>query len=277
MKRLRKDLDFQKTYGDVPVSFEDRVQAALRKTAQESQQTETPTVQRRPYLRMAIVVAALLALTATAVAAVLSRTAQMYLGPHGLGGPDSQVVVDMHNGTVSYAGQSKRLGDVLFTLDDVVWGENDLYATGTYRVVDNPNLYLVGFGTWGSHPYIPFGANWEDATMTIAEYAAANNLQLIDATISMDGYLDENGEYVSGTRSFYSYEESEGVHRFGLMLFLDPEQMQDVRNSGSRFCFTLSVYAYDETDHVADPENGDDWNVVSFISDEWVLSLPEEK
>ena len=277
MKRLRQDLDFKKTYGSVPESFEARVQATLRKTASESHRAEATTIHHRPYLRMAIDIAALLALTATAVAAMVSRTKDWYLGPNGLGGPDSQVAVDMENGTVSFAGQSARLGDVIFTLDDVVWGESDLYATGTYRLAEGvEGKLLVRDGDWGSRLYAPFGTDPEEATMTYAEYAEANGLQLMDAKISMDGYFDADGEMRASDHAFYASEESPGVHRFGLMLLLTPERMQAARDGGSRFSFTLTVYEYDELNHMADVENGDDWNVVSRISDTWVLTLPEE-
>ena len=277
MKKLRQDLDFEKTYGSVPESFEACVQATLRKTALEASQAGTTAVQRRPFLRMAIVVAALLALTATAVAAMYSRTKDWYLGPNGLGGPDSQVAVDMENGTVSFAGQSTQLGDVIFTLDDVVWGESDLYATGTYRLAEGvEGKLLVRDGDWGSRLYAPFGTDPADATMTYAEYAEANSLQLMDATISMDGYFDADGEMHTSDRAFYSSEESPGVHRFGLMLLLTPERVQAARDGGARFRFTLTVYEYDESNHIADVENGDEWNVVSSIHDTWILTLPEE-
>ena len=277
MKKLRQDLDFKKTYGSVPESFEDRVRVALRKTSPEAQPIETATVQRRPYLRMVILVAALLALTATAVAAMVSRTKDWYLGPNGLGGPDSQVAVDMENGTVSFAWQSTQLGDVIFTLDDVVWGESDLYATGTYRLAEGvEGKLLVRDGDWGSRLYAPFGTDPAEATMTYAEYAEANALRLMDAKISMDGYFDADGELRTSDRAFYSSEESPGVHRFGLMLLLTPERVQAARDGGSRFRFTLTVYEYDESNHIADVENGDEWNEVSRIEDVWVLTLPEE-
>ncbi|MCH5286859.1 MAG: hypothetical protein J1E43_05530 [Christensenellaceae bacterium] len=276
MKKLRQDLDFTKTYGSVPASFEERVMKTLRDTAPTEQPAETVPVRRRPYLRIVIVVAVLLALTATAVAAMLSRTAEMYLGPHGLGGSDSQIAVDMQNGSVAYAGQSMQLGNVLFTLDDAVWGEEDIYATGTYQVVGDTNELLVGFGLLPSHAYSPFGTDREDTTMTYLEYAEANSLQLIGAEIFMKGYLDANGEGVSGDSSFYSYEESEGVHRFGLMLFLTPEKMQAAREAGSRFQFTLTVYQYDESGRPTDPDDTDIWNATSWISDEWEVSLPGE-
>lgn len=274
MKQLRHDLNFQQTYGDVPERFE----AKVRQTLQELNAPEEAPVHRALSPRMAIVVAALLlALTATAVAAVLSRTAEMYLGPHGVGGPDSQVKIDMRDGAAAYAGQSKRLGDVVFTLDDAVWGEEDLYATGTYRLADGvSDRLLVGFDSWGTRLYAPFGSDAAEATLTYAEYAEQNGLQLTDAVVNMVGYLDENGELISGDRSFYSYEESEGVHRFGLMLFLTPEKLQAARDAGSRFKLVLTVYEYDETGHVADPEEGDNWHVSSQLDDTWVLTLPEE-
>lgn len=264
MKKLRHDLDFKQAYGDVPEAFDTKVRDTLIRLNEAPQ---TPTVHRRPYLRMAVVVALLLALTATAVAAVLSRTAEMYLGPHGLGDASSQIAVDMQNGTVSYAGQSKRLGNVVFTLDDAVWGEEDIYATGTYRVTGDAQELLIGFDLLPSHPYGDTGATYLD-------YAAETGVQLIGAEIFMDGFLDADGTLISGDSSFYSYEESEGVHRFGLMLFLTPEKIEAAREAGSRFQFRLTVEQYDESGF--DPVDTDLWNASDSIKDTWILALPEE-
>ena len=264
MKKLRHDLDFKKAYGDVPDYFDNKVRQTLMTL---NNADEAPAARRRPHLRMAIVVAALLALTATAVAAVLSRTAQMYLGPHGLGDASSQIAVDMHNGTVSYAGQNKQLGHVLFTLDDAVWGEEDVYATGTYQVVDDAQELLIGFGLLPKHTY-------ESAGITYLEYAKQHGIQLIGAEIFMNGFVDGNGELITGDSSFYSYEESEGVHRFGLMLFLTPEKIKAARETGSRFQFRLTVEQYDESGF--DPVDTDIWNASDLIEDTWILSLPEE-
>lgn len=264
MKKLRHDLDFTKTYGDVPDYFDAKVHETLQ-TLNDAE--EALAVHRRPYLRAAVLVALLLALTATAVAAVLSRTAQMYLGPHGLGDASSQIAVDMRSGTVSYAGQSKRLGNVVFTLDDAVWGETDIYATGTYRVSDDARELLIGFGLLPSHPYGDTGATYLD-------WAAETGAQLIGAEIFMNGFLDADGTLITGDSSFYSYEESEGVHRFGLMLFLTPEKIEAARAVGSRFQFRLTVEKYDETGF--DPEETDIWHASDWITDTWVLSLPEE-
>ena len=264
MKKLRHDLEFQKTYGDVPEYFDTKVLETLQALGEAE---ETPVIRRRPYLRVAIVVAMLLALTVTAVAAVLSRTAQMYLGPHGLGDSSSQITSDMQNGTVAYAGQSKRLGNVLFTLDDAVWGEEDIYATGTYQVVGGADELLVGFGLLPSHEYGSSGR-------TYLEYAEETGMRLIGAESFMNGFLGTDGTLVTGDSSFYSYEESEGVHRFGLMLFLTPEKMQAAREAGSQFQFTLTVYQYDESGF--DPVDTDLWHAASWISDTWKLALPEE-
>lgn len=264
MKKLRHDLDFKQTYGDVPDYFDAKVHETLQAL---NEAEEATAVRRRPYLRMAIVVAVLLALTATAVAAVLSRTAEMYLGPHGLGDASSQIATDMHNGTIAYAGQSKQLGHVLFTLDDAVWGEEDIYATGTYQIVGDANELLIGFGLLPSHEYASSGK-------TYLAYADATDMQLIGAEIFMNGFLDADGTLITGDSSFYSYEESEGVHRFGLMLFLTPEKLQAAREAGSRFQFTLSVYQYDESGF--DPEETDIWHASDLITDTWVLSLSEE-
>ena len=281
MKKLRHDLDFTKTYGSVPESFETRVRATLNKTAQEAQSTEAATVQRRPVLRVAIVVAVLLALTATAVAAMYSRTKEWYLGPHGLHDPEMRIASDMENGTVSYAGQSKQLGGLVFTIDDVVWGENDLYATGTYRLADDPTLMILPDMTAPTMPYAPFGTDPGEDAMSYLSYAESNGLRLVGARVSMNGYLDADGAVHTSDSSFYAYEESEGVHRFGLMFFIDPERMQAARAAGSRFRFTLPVYEYDESGRPEDMDEGswisDDWNPSGWVSDDWVLALPEEE
>ena len=137
----------RKVYGDVPQSFEHRVQYALHNT-----QKQKHPVRRMP-LRTALIVLILLALAGAACAAVLSRTADWFGAFYGQSWKDAAL-----SGDVDQSHPTARLGDVTYTLDDVIVTgialdeggmsvtENDcryILATGTIRPAPGANVVLV--------------------------------------------------------------------------------------------------------------------------------------
>lgn len=102
-------IDFKQAFGDVPDSFANRVTQTLR------QLDDGARPKSRVPLRTAIVVAVLLALTVTALAAVLSHTVDWFGSFYG-----DDIRQKLEEGALAPGGQSVRVGDVIFTLNDAV-------------------------------------------------------------------------------------------------------------------------------------------------------------
>ena len=114
MKRL-EDIDFRKTYGDVPESFQHRVQYALRRTEEEK------AVKRKAMSSLVVILYAILAVAA-AVAASIPGTTEWFRQFYGDAFGDKAA-----QGVSVPGGQSHSFGGVTVTLGDVVltnMGEN---------------------------------------------------------------------------------------------------------------------------------------------------------
>ena len=91
----------RRVYGDVPQSFEHRVQYALHNTQKQKRSV------RRISLRTALIVLMLLTLAGAACAAVLSRTADWFGAFYGQAWKDAAL-----SGDVDQSHPTARLGDV---------------------------------------------------------------------------------------------------------------------------------------------------------------------
>ncbi|MGN1018750.1 MAG: hypothetical protein ACI4O7_00115 [Aristaeellaceae bacterium] len=148
MKQL-SDVDFRQAFGDVPESFSNRVQYALRRTEEDSRM-------KRATFRTAALVLALVMLAATALAAaVVSRTTDFFGGFYG-----EEKRQQLEGGDAVPGGQSHRVGDVVCTLGDVIaveetvtcagedgetftFGTVALYGTGVIAPAPDANVVLM--------------------------------------------------------------------------------------------------------------------------------------
>lgn len=123
--------ELQSMYGSTPASFRCRIQQSL------SQHPKQQAVHSHP-LRLALVTALVLMLTAAVGMAALSpRVAELF---GGLYGEDRKA--EMMAGEIAHSGQSFRLGDVIYTLEEVVYIDNGLYGVGFIRPA-NENVVLL--------------------------------------------------------------------------------------------------------------------------------------
>ena len=131
MKRLT-DIDFQKTYGEPPESFQRRVAYALRQTEEEK-----PV--KKFTLRTAILVAIMvLALGAVAYAAITSQTADIFGWFYGAEKKD-----ELMTGDIAPTRQSTQLGDVVYTLEDIVYKNGDIYGSGFIKPAEGASIVLI--------------------------------------------------------------------------------------------------------------------------------------
>lgn len=215
--------DFTKTYGDVPVSFSHRVESTLR----QCQKEEKRPMKRKTYT---IILAAVLclALTTTAIAAVLSNTVDFFNLHYG-----ERFREELEGGRHVTGGQSTEVSGVVFTLSDAVisdhetlyidedgneaaistlgfWatgfaaaaeGENIILLAGDDYSVNDPAGYALYYGDM--YPAAPEGAK------TYAELAQEKGATIRVVRVIPNGILDENGDMYPTTpgASFIPHED----------------------------------------------------------------------
>ena len=135
MKSMQS-IDFKQTYGDPPQSFQNRVQYALRRTEEQK-------MAKKISLRTAaIALALLLALGGVAYAVYEGVTADIFGWFYG-----GDMKQELQDGDVASMGQSRRLGDVVYTVEEMVYkteGEfQGLYGVVRISPAEGANIVLM--------------------------------------------------------------------------------------------------------------------------------------
>ena len=184
----------QAVYGDVPESFQHRVQYALRHTQEE----ERPV--KRFTLRTALITLLLVAIVGAAVAAVASITADRFGEFYGEKYKDALL-----QGDIDTTLRTRQVGDVIYELDDVIVtgitldneednrGEDPMsisdemcsriYATGTMRAAEGTTApvacaALDGEGACPREETCTTVAFWAGLDRAIEDYV--DNITLAD-------------------------------------------------------------------------------------------------
>ena len=255
----------RKVYGDVPQSFEYRVQYALHNT-----QKQKHPVRRMP-LRTALIVLILLALAGAACAAVLSRTADWFGAFYGQSWKDAAL-----SGDVDQSHPTARLGDVTYTLDDVIVTgialdeggmsvtENDcryILATGTIRPAPGANVVLVPEDCELDEPSGPNG-------VTVLERAEAQGAKILCVRVTANGLVTSSGQPFTwtddeGHTRYPDIGYDEMMQEDGSILF-SMEIVLDESVLARQDTYTLSVYIANhevsrEGEHLMDTRVSEDW------------------
>ena len=124
--------ELKRMYGSTPHSFSQRIEQTLC-TAQQPQRSHGGR------LRVAaVVLAAVMLLSATALALFHSQVAEIF-GMHFGEAKKEELLA----GRIAVSGESKTLGDVVFTLDEVTYVDDGLYAVGHMRPAAGANVLLM--------------------------------------------------------------------------------------------------------------------------------------
>ena len=255
----------RKVYGDVPQSFEHRVQYALHNT-----QKQKHPVRRMP-LRTALIVLILLALAGAACAAVLSRTADWFGAFYGQSWKDAAL-----SGDVDQSHPTARLGDVTYTLDDVIVTgialdeggmsvtENDcryILATGTIRPAPGANVVLVPEDCELDEPSGPNG-------VTVLERAEAQGAKILCVRVTANGLVTSSGQPFTwtddeGHTRYPDIGYDEMMQEDGSILF-SMEIVLDESVLARQDAYTLSVYIANhevsrEGAHLMETRISEDW------------------
>lgn len=198
--------DWRMAYEPLPPQLETRVKRALAALDDASK--------RRFQVRTAVLVLALvLALCGVACAVFESRTVELFGRFYGEG-----TKRELLSGDLAGVGQSVRLGEVVYTLDDAVYKDGTVYASGTIRPADGVNVVLLAEDYSVNDPagYLLFYGEEEipDDAPTYAELAQERGAKILHVDAIANGVLEENGELNASSIGYGALPQRDGTIRF---------------------------------------------------------------
>ena len=271
MKQLR-DVDFQRTFGDVPESFSRRVQYALRRTEEEPRM-------KKATLRTAVLVTALVLLAATALAAaVVSRTTDFFGSFYG-----EEKRQQLEGGDAAPGGQSHQVGDIVCTLGDVIAVQETatsfledgtpftyetiaLYGTGVIAPAPGANVILMPMDEyalsdpWGYDLYYGTDEAPVDA-VTYADKAAETGAAIRMVSAIPNYLIGADGEPQYTGTGYTLIPQRDGTVQFSFEII--PESDAPLARQDS---YTLSLWlgsdALDESGGIVEgSRQAEDWVV----------------
>lgn len=196
-------------YEPVPANLDLRLNDTLSRLQEEESRG------RRLSLRTAaIALVLLLALGGVAYAVLASQVADIYGWFFG-----EETKERLLTGDIALPGQSYTLGDVVYTLDEVVYQGGLLYGTGTMRPRDGSNVVLMASDhyVWEEAGYILHVGDEEQVpedAPTYLELAEERNAKIIQPICYVQGYIKEDGELSSSEVGNLIVPTTDGVIRF---------------------------------------------------------------
>ncbi len=273
MKRMQ-EIDFRKTWGDVPPAFAARMDLTLRRL----QNTEK---ERKPMKKTSIalvLVCALLAMATVAIAATLSHTADFFGRFYG---PEFQAKLE--GGTTIPREQSATMKGASFSFYDAVIVEEEaewlteedraqgktfgLYAAG--RIIPDGNVVLMAQDEYtvndpAGYPliYKGMGPTPPADAPSYAELAQAKNAPIRLVNCIPNGILDENGEPLPNDLGYTLIPQPDGSVLFSVEIY--PVKAQDE--------YELSLY-------IAVTDVAPDGTILNDTKThmDWVVTLTPEK
>lgn len=271
----------QAVYGDVPESFQYRVQYALRRTQEE----ERPV--KRFTLRTALITLLLVAIVGAAVAAVASITADRFGEFYGEKYKDALL-----QGDIDTTLRTRQVGDVIYELDDVIVtgitldnekdnrGEDPMsvsdvmcsriYATGTMRAAEGTNVVLIPedyltTDPWNFDPYYGGHDNIPADAVSVKDKAAQTGATILCTRTTANGLVGAGGELVNADIGYSGIVQEDGTLVFTMEIDLhEPIPRQDE--------YTLSVYI---ANHQVSPEG--EHLMDTRVSEDWVFTIAPNK
>ncbi len=256
---------WQRAYAPDPAALETCVKRALARL-------DTGRAARTHTLRTVLLAALLLSLLGgIALAALESRTAQL---AGWLAGQDREEA--LLTGDIALSGSSTRLGDVVYTLDDVIYKDGMVYGSGTMQAAEGANIVLMAEDTGVHEPAgypLHYGKEYTvpDDAPSYAELAEARGARIILAKCVADGVLDAQGALDASEIGYAQVPQPDGSIRFyfefaGAQGGIDRAQSYDVQLSLANWEVTPEGKWLRE-----EPEN-------TWLQKEWVVTVtPEAK
>lgn len=260
--------EWQKAYEPLPEALACRVSSTLARLDKE----EKPV--RRISLRTAaIALAIVLALGGVAYAVIASQTADLFGWLYGQETKESLLA-----GDIAPSGESTVLGDVVYTLDDMIYKDGMVYGTGTIHPKEGANIVLLpeDYGVNEAAGYlVHYGPEDipEDAP-SYAELAAQRGAKIILAKCVANGVLNEDGSLNASEIGYTQMALKDGTIRFSLE-FAGGEVREGVleaqeihRQESYRLSLRISNWEVTPEGDWLREEPGD-----TYLKDEWTVTI----
>ena len=255
----------QRVYGDVPQSFQHRVEYALRQTKEERPM-------KRFTLRTVALVLVLVAIASIACAAVLSNTTEFFGEYYGASWRFAAM-----KGDIDTTRPSIQIGDLIYTMDDVIVTgislDDDgftlnfdkygyILATGTIKPAEGANVVIIPedhavTDPWNVSPHYVGHENVPQDAVSVLEKAQELDAKILCARVTANGILDENGDMIPCSIGYEEFLQEDGTLMFSMEIQLD--ELIDRQDA-----YTLSVYVANhevdaEDNHLMDTRQAEDW------------------
>lgn len=195
-----------RAFAATPPAFKDGVDATLRRLAQDK---EERVVKRKLTLAPALALALVLLLAGVALAAALyPRTADRFGELFG-----EEFGARLSQGDIAESGDSYTLGDVTYTMTDVIYEGSVLYGTVVMEPAQGANVVLLPEETEVTDPAgynIHYGEEAPADAKSYKELAQERGARIVLAKCVPDGYLLD-GELLSGDVGYTDTVTPEGT------------------------------------------------------------------
>lgn len=258
MKRLT-DIDFKRTYGDVPDSFHRRVRFALHRTGEEK-----PV--KHVTLRTILIAALLVVIVSVALAAVLSPTASIFGWFYG---PKKQE--ELLQGNIAPSGESIQVGDVIYCIDDVIYKNGTVYGSGIMKAAAGAKIVLLPEDYGPNDPagydllygYLSGIETPPDNAPTYGEKATDTGAKLLMTRCLPDGVVKADGSLETSTIGYALFPKQDGTVTFLFEFAVGSAADGQIQQARS---YTLQMYCANwevspEGEHLMDTREQMEWIV----------------
>lgn len=196
-------------YEPVPADLDLRLNDTLSRL-----QEEEPRGQRMSLRTAVIALALLLALGGVAYAVLASQVADIYGWFYG-----EKKKQSLLTGDIATLEQSYTLGDVTYTLDEVIYEGGTLYGTGTMRPREGVNVILMASDhyVWEEAGYVLHDgdeANVPEDAPTYLDLAEERDAKILMPICYAQGYFKEDGALSSSEVGNLILPNPDGTIRF---------------------------------------------------------------
>ena len=203
---------WSKVYEPIPEALDQRL-ANIFSTLRE-EEPPVRVARRLPFRTAAIVVAIMVALGGVAYALITSKTADIFgwfSGEH-----EKERLL---GGDIAITEQSYTLGDVVYTIEEVIYEGGMLYGTGVMKPREGANVILMASDHYVFEPagYILHVGDKEtvpEDAPTYRELAEERDAKIIMPVCYVQGFVDEQGELSSSEVGFLILPSPDGTIRF---------------------------------------------------------------
>lgn len=266
MKLNLKSEELKALYPDPPADYTHTVRRTLMNLDAGG---EKPVMKKKLSLSLALIIILICILGVAAIAAMLSPTADIFGWFYG-----EQIKEELLAGDIAPVGQSFTLGDVTYTLEEVIYKKdgdmNGLYGTGIISVaegeeavlipedykVDDPAGYLLYYGEDETIP--------ENAP-SYADLAREKGCKLILATAIANGVILD-GQKVVGDIGFTQLPQPNGTIRFTMEII-----HEDLRADSYELSIYISNWEMTLTGEWLREEPNDTW-----LKEDWIITVTPE-